>query len=69
MADATDKYSPELCQYIGRLEIEAFRCTNTYGRHKIFSDALSSSDSVRLSKKESGLAKRILELRLKYSAR
>lgn len=55
-----EEYSPELYQYIGKIELKASQSINQFGRYTVFCDALESLSSEGLPKEESRLARELL---------
>ncbi len=56
-------YSPELCQYIGRIELESYQSKNSFARYMCFCDALRYLSDEKLSKEDSELAEKVLGAR------
>ena len=57
------QYSPELCQYIGQVELRASNSRNSFESHMCFCDALRYLPDERLSKEDSRLAEEVLSAR------
>jgi len=59
----TKEHSPQLCQYLGRLELDAFQAREPFVRYMVFYKALESLPRAGLSDEDSKLARNVLRTR------
>ena len=59
----TKEYSPKLCQYLGRIELNASQSRDSFARYMVFNNALWSLSSQGLPEEDSRLARDILRTR------
>lgn len=59
-----DEHSSELCSYIGRVELDAFKAPNAFEKYMVFHRARNEVDHERLIGADLDLARRFLSSRL-----
>ena len=57
------EYSQGLCQYLGRIELQASQAEDSFARYMVFNNALESLSSEGLSQEDSRLAREVLATR------
>jgi len=62
---AEREYSPELCQYIGRVEVEAFHERDSWDLYRCYQRALGSLITSGLSREDVAIAGDVLHKRLR----
>jgi hypothetical protein len=57
------EYSPELCQYLGKIELDASQARDSFARYMVFNSALESLSRAGLPDEDSRLARGVLQTR------
>ena len=58
-----NQYSPDLCRYVGQVEIESSRIKDPFERYTCFCNALESLGRAGLSEQDSRIARKLLHNR------